>query len=160
MGLIKHKISKEELIDTVYQLGLSRYHFLQIQFNNQFKYQDTLLFILSMITTSFLAKRILKFQNIKIQFDIVDEVNKIVCFAFQNENDKLIYIQYYLTLKDEIWNIINNDQSHLVFDLADYFINEITENKNQDDIPRRYMVDILSQWHFETKKYLKNIKIK
>lgn len=80
--------------------------------------------------------------------------------CISNENDKLIYIQYYLTLKDEIWNIINNDQSHLVFDLADYFINEITENKNQDDIPRRYMVNILSQWHFETKNYLKNIKIK
>lgn len=83
MILIKHKISKKELIDTIYQLGLTRYHFLQTQFNNQFRYQDTLLFILSMITTSFLAKRTLKFQNIKIQFDIVDEVNKIVCFAFQ-----------------------------------------------------------------------------
>lgn len=63
-------------------------------------------------------------------------------------------------MKYGIWNIIDNENPDLVFKLADYFINEITENQNQDDTPRRYMVNILTQWYFETKKFLKNIKIK
>lgn len=101
----KQKISEKKLIYNIYQLGLDRYHFLQEQFNNQFEFKDTLLFELSIITTSLLAKRILKFQNIKIEVDIVDEVDRITYLAFQNENDQLAHIQYYLILKDEIWNM-------------------------------------------------------
>ena len=159
MSFIKTKISKKQFIEITYQIGVDRYHFLHEQFNNQFEFKDPLLFILSTTVTSLLTKRILKFQNKHFEFDICDEVDKIVDLAFQ-ENDKTIHASYFATIKEELWDIISNDDPNLVYNLADYFINEITEEKNIEQPLRRYIVNILCEWHFETKNFLKTIKLK
>ena len=68
-------------------------------------------------------------------------------------------ILYYTYIKDEIWQTIDCDNADMVLELANYFINEITDNINRTDIAKSYMINIFTEWHFELKSILKSIKL-
>ena len=159
MNLFSKKISKDEIALLIYQIGYERYLFLKKQFENQLDFKDSLLYVLTIIVSSSLTKRILEFNNSILNYDIVTEVDKFVYDSIPDENDKINYCQYYVYIRDEIWNIINNDSSDMVLNLSNYFINEITEDQNTDYEPSSYMINILTNWHFETKNLLKQLKI-
>ena len=159
MNLFKTKINQTEFVSLIYQIGYDRYNFLKDQFTNEINYKDALLFVVTETVNSLLTKRIYKYQNIFYDFDIADEVNKIVNSAFQNEEDKANMILYYTYIKDEIWQIIDCDNADMVLELANYFINEITDNINRTDIAKSYMINIFTEWHFELKSILKSIKL-
>ena len=155
----KQKISKEEFIVLIYQLGFERYKFLKTQLEGNLEYKDSLLFILTETLSSMLVKRIYYFQNHDLGFDIVYSVDKIVDEAFQKEEDKWNHTQYFIYLIDELWDILKNDNSNTINILADYYINEITDGKCSDAILKQYIIQLICNWYFETKKILKSIKI-
>ena len=158
--LFKKRISQNDFSILIFQIGYDRYSFLKKQFNNQIEFKDSLLFSVTEILSAMLIKRIYYYKNININFDIVESVNKFVYNSYTNEEFKFNYLQYYLYLKEELWNIIKSDDTDMIYKLSDYFISEITDGVNNDFVPRNYISKLITNWYFESKKIINNFVIK
>lgn len=140
----KTKLSRQDFINTIYTVGLELYEYLKTQFNNEIQYNATTLFTVFETIFSSLTKYNLEKNNIKVDFDIVEEVNKIVYLAFQNENDKWNYCQYFVYIKPEIYDIIYTSKNKFI-DLSNYLLDEITNNtQNIDNTLIQYISTRLS----------------
>lgn len=159
MSFFKKKILKEEFVQLIYEYSVNQFNLLNNEFKNEFDYKETLLYILTIITIGMLIKRYYYFHNIDLEFDITDELDKIIYDSIQDKDIQIVHIQYYVCLIDEEWEILKNDNAQMVYDIANYFINEITEEQNKDNLPRQYMANVITNWHFELKQFLKNLKL-
>ena len=81
-------------------------------------------------------------------------------YYVQSEEDKITHITYFAYLKNEEWEILKYDDNQTINSIADYFINEITQDTNNEHSPRAYMVNIIGNWWFELKDIINSIKIK
>ena len=154
MSFFKKKLNKQDFVQLIYELGLEHFAFLKEQFENEININETLLYELSITATSLLCKRIFYFKQIDLGYDVADEVDKL-----SNNNFVEVPLElttYYLTIKDELWEIMKNENME-VLDLAKYFINEITQDNNTEEMLPQYMVNVLTDWHFQLKSILSNI---
>ena len=155
----KTKLSRQDFINTIYTVGLELYEYLKTQFNNEIQYNATTLFTVFETIFSSLTKYNLEKNNIKVDFDIVEEVNKIVYLAFQNENDKWNYCQYFVYIKPEIYDIIYTSKNKFI-DLSNYLLDEITNNtQNIDNTLIQYISTRLSILNYNIYTKTKNIII-
>lgn len=156
LSFFKKRLNKQDFVQLIYELGLEHFAFLKEQFETEINVNETLLYELSITTTSLLCKRIFYFKQIDLGYDVVDEVDKL-----SNNNFVEVPLElttYYLTIKDELWEIMNNENME-VLDLAKYFIDEITQDNNTEEMLPQYMVNVLTDWHFQLKSILDNIKV-
>ncbi len=158
MTIFKTQLSENDFIKLVYQLGFARYSCLCEKFK-KINYQESLLFIIVETITSSFVKCALKNKNTTI--DIVNEVDKLVDSAFQNEEDKCNHIQYFIYIRDEIWELISINDIKLVYRLVDYFTEEmnITLSEEYPNL-KQYLVDEFTRWYYESKKLINSIRLK
>ncbi len=142
---------KNDLSLIIYNLGYERYQFLDEQFSQQIKYNKQILFVMSEIITGLLFKRICYFQKINITIDIMNKINIFIDDVFNDDSLK----QSIINVENELWNILkqeNNDE--MLYEISERFIDEITEYTDYDEKIVRYMIDVITNWHFESKKLL------
>lgn len=154
MRLFKEKVSYDNFIIIVYQLGLSIFNSSEKFFeDNKVSIKEPILFVVLETSISTLFNK-----QLNNNYDIVDDVNKIVCEAF-NQNDAATMIQYYVYAKEEIYDLINN---HIyIKDLVDYILNEITntEQHTVDENIVAFLCDVFGNLNDEIKNIVSSIKI-
>lgn len=156
MALFKKKIYQKDIPEIIYNIGIQNFLFLKEQFSNEPSINESILFIMTITTTSLFFERICMFRNIKLKFDISKKVNELA--EKQLSESPIEIYTYYLTIRDELWELMYNDNFEL-FDLANYFVNEITLESNENEMLVNYISEILTDWHFYLKSIINNIKI-
>ena len=163
MSLFKKKISYNELLLLISQIGYERYNILNNDLKKNFKYNETYFYLIWQIVNCFIFQRMLKFRNfISNDTDVFKDICNFIVNSIQSsylDDIKLAYIQ----IKNEILEIWKDDNDSNVNNeinrTANYLVNEILEcNDNDYSDLKLYFANMLTTIHFENKRIIKNFK--
>ena len=162
--MFKKKINYQKLLELILIIGQKRFEVLKEGFNGELEYNSACMYYIWQIINCFLIERMLQYKNILNEKDIVMDILKLLVEStLTNTPDDLHMelIQIVMEIKD-IWQYDDDTNSHNeLYNTANYFINEITNNNDDSKliVYKKFIEQYLIDCHFQNKNILLDFKI-